>query len=69
MKAIDGNMEYTQTSKCIKQEHWNSEAKHTKNALNSDFPENTALENANRCLNFADLSYFLYWTYVNDSFC
>jgi len=40
MKAIDGNMEVIH-SKCIEQEHWNSEAKHTKNALNSDFPENT----------------------------
>ena len=58
MKAIDGNMEYTY-----------KQAKHTKNALNSDFPENTTPENADRCLNFEDLSYFLYWTYFNDSFC
>jgi len=35
-------------------------------ALNSDFPENTTPENPDRCLNFVDLSYFLYWTYLND---
>ena len=66
MKAIDGNMEYTHKQA-------NVQTKSTEilkqNALNNDFSENTAPENADRCLNFEEFSYFLYWTYLNDSFC